>query len=141
MKRHLCPIFTIPYESVVESYKDVPKHVHIYKAEASSGVMPLYYLNKILAGHHESEKMAWAVSFTWERFYLFILTSDKTQVLIIATASSSPSAQTQVLGHEPPWRQKMQVGVHSKENIFLQMLASCIYALDTRTSWLYPCTL
>lgn len=92
--------------------------------------MPLYYLNRILAGDLESERMTLAVSFIWKRLHLFELTSDEIHVLITATASSSPSAQTQVLGHQPPWR---QVGIHSKKNIFLQMLASCICAL---THWL-----
>lgn len=124
MKRHLCPIFTIPYESVVEDAKeDVPKHVNIYKAKASKDVMPLYYLCRILAGDLESERMALAVSFNWKRLHLFELTSDKIQGLITATASSSPSVQTQVLGHQLPWRQRVQMGIHAKKNIFLQMLA------------------
>lgn len=97
LKRHLCPIFTIPYESVFEHCKeDVPKHVNIYKAKASTGAMPLCYLNRVLAGHLESEGVTLAVSLTWKRLHLFELTGDEIQVLITATASSSPSAQTQV---------------------------------------------
>lgn len=97
LKRHLCPIFTIPYESVVEDCKEgVPKHVNIHKAKASTGAMPLYYLNRILAGHLESEGMTLAVSLTWKRLHLFELPSDEIQVLITATASRSPSAQSQV---------------------------------------------
>lgn len=62
--------------------------------QKQSNVMPLYYMNRILAGDLESEMMALAVSFTWKRFHIFVLTSDKIQVLITATASSSPSAHT-----------------------------------------------
>lgn len=106
MKRHICPIFTIPYETVAENSLDFPKHVNIYKDKVSTGVMSLYYLNWILAGDLESEGMALAVSFTWKRFHLFVLTNDKTQVLITATASSSPMPHSGVRT-QPPWRQKV----------------------------------
>lgn len=118
---------------MAENSKDFPKHVSIYKDKASTGVMSLYYLNRILAGDLESEGMALAVSFTWKRIHLFVLTNDKTQVLITATASSSPVPDSEVRT-QAPWRQKVQVGIHSKKNIFLQKLASSIYAPDTLTS-------
>lgn len=51
-------------------------------------------------------------------------------MLISATATCSESAQTQMFGHKPTQSKKVQMDIHSKKNIFLQILESCIYVLS-----------
>lgn len=55
-------------------------------------------------------------------------------MLISATATASESAQIQVFGYKPTQSKKVQKDIASKKNIFLQMLESCIYVLDTLSS-------
>lgn len=67
----------------------------------------------------------------WDASPVCTAVKKKGKVLISAIATSSESAQTQTFGHKPTQSKKVQTDIHSKKNIFLPILESCIYVLDT----------